>query len=148
MRYYSSAADANKAENPAADKPEKEEVSEAPTEASSEEVEYKHAVEALQKAENDAKNIHRKLLLKYADAENRRRERVEELKKLDAKYISAFGEKVSSIYESLSKVCAAAQKKAEAPSAEEKVKSFTEGLVMTQGIMKNILSKHNIIKSE
>ena len=103
---------------------------------------------ALSKAENESKAVHRKLLLKYADAENKRRERVEELKKLDAKYISAFGQKVSAIYESLSKVCEAAQKKAEAPNADEKVKSFTEGLVMTQGIMKNILSKHNIIKSQ
>jgi molecular chaperone GrpE (heat shock protein) len=145
-RLFSSAADPNKAETPTAEKSEEE--TETMKEASKEEIEYNQAVGALKKAEEDAKNIHRTLLMKYADAENKRRQRVEELKKLDSKHISAFGQKVSTIYESLSIVCGTAQKKAEALSADEKVKSFTEGLVMTHGIMKNILSKHNIIKSE
>ena len=100
----------------------------------------------IEKFEQDAKDMHRKLLLKYADAENKRRERVDEIKKRDAKYISAFGLKVSAIYESLSKVCDLSQGKASAPNADEKVKSFTEGLVMTRDIMKNILEKHNIVK--
>jgi molecular chaperone GrpE (heat shock protein) len=116
------------------------------TDSTPEDREYAQALEALQKAEQEAKSLHRNLLLKYADAENKRRERVEDIKKLDTKHVSAFGKKVSEIFESLTKVCDTAQSKAAAPTAGEKVKSFSEGLVMTRDIMKNILAKHSILK--
>jgi molecular chaperone GrpE (heat shock protein) len=108
--------------------------------------EYKAALEKLEKLQAEVDASHRKLLLKYADAENKRRERVEEIKNRDAKYIKSFGEKVQEIHESLNKVCELSQSKASLLDADEKVKSFTEGLVMTRGIMKNILVKHNIVK--
>ena len=98
----------------------------------------------LEKSQETARELHHKLLLKYADAENKRRERSAELKKRNAKNIASFGEKTLSIYESLAKVCDLAQEKAKLPDAEEKVKSLSEGLVMTRDIFKNILSKHNI----
>ena len=117
-----------------------------PEESEVENKEYKAALEKLEKLQTEYNATHRKLLLKYADAENKRRERVEEVKKRDAKYIKSFGEKVQEIHESLNKVCELSQAKASLPDADEKVKSFTEGLVMTRGIMKNILVKHNIVK--
>jgi molecular chaperone GrpE (heat shock protein) len=94
--------------------------------------------------ENNLKSTHHKLLLKYADAENKRRDRLADLKKKDSSHISKFGDKVSGIYRSLEEVCTIAQERAKSPGAEEKVKSFSEGLFMTRDIMKGILSKHNI----
>jgi molecular chaperone GrpE (heat shock protein) len=124
-----------------------EEQSAEPSAQSNDEVDGRTKIQTqIQKLESEGKDMHRKLLLKYADAENKRRERVDEIKKRDAKYISAFGGKVSAIYDSLSKVCELSETKASAPNADEKVKSFAEGLVMTRGIMKNILEKHNIGK--
>ncbi len=109
---------------------------------------YIKAAEELQNLENSAKDLHRELLLKYANAENKRRERVEEVKRRDAQYISKFGEKTLNIYESLGKVCELAQQKANASDADEKVKSLAEGLVMTHGIMKNILNKHGLMNGK
>jgi molecular chaperone GrpE (heat shock protein) len=91
--------------------------------------------------------LHHKLLLKYADAENVRRERVNDVKRRDAQYIAKFGDKVGDIYDSLVKVCDFASGKAAVPNVDEKVKSLTEGLVMTKGLMRNILEKHNIRKN-
>ena len=110
--------------------------------------EYTKAAEGLTKAETSLKELHHKLLLKYADAENKRRERVEELKKRDAVYVKKMGEKTVEIYESLKGVCQLAQKKAANKTADDKVKSLSEGLVMTHGLMKNILSKHNVVIKE
>ena len=136
------------AENVEADaKPEEKVKPEETAEKIAEDTEYAQAVESLKKAESDSKSFHHRLLLKYADAENKRRERVEELKKLDSKHITAFGDKVKAIYDSLENVCATAKVKSDAPTADEKVKSFSEGLMMTRDIMKNILVKHNIVKS-
>jgi len=106
---------------------------------------YSKAMDDLKNVENSAKDLHRQLLLKYANAENTRRERLEEVRRRDAQHISKFGEKVSTIYESLDKVCELAKAKAESSDADEKVKSLAEGLIMTRGIMKNILSKHGIM---
>ena len=108
---------------------------------------YNKAIHELENLENSAKDLHRQLLLKYANAENKRRERLEEVKRRDAQHISKFGEKSLKIYESLGKVCDQAKEKAATGDADEKVKSLAEGLVMTHGIMKNILAKHGLVNS-
>ena len=105
-------------------------------------------MESLNKSESLANELHRNLLFKYAEAENKRRERLDEIKRRDAKYIKSFAEKTLSIYESLDKVCTLAESKAKVDGANEKVKSFTEGLVMTRCIMRNILAKHNVVASK
>lgn len=105
---------------------------------------YNKAARELETSQQLVKDLHHQLLLKYANAENTRRERVAEIKRRGDKHISQFGEKIGSIYESLAKVCATAQTRSSAPDATDKVKAFTEGLTMTQGIFKNVLEKHNI----
>jgi molecular chaperone GrpE (heat shock protein) len=147
MRYCGSAPSKDNPDAPPAEESTKGEAAEKPDEMD-EDLEYKQAAEAMSKAETQAKSLHHSLLLKYADAENKRRERVEELKKLDSKHVVAFGNKVSAIFDSLCNVCETAKAKADAPSAGEKVKSLTEGLTMTRDIMRNILVKHNIVKSD
>ena len=104
---------------------------------------YQKAVADLDTAEVTIRKLHGELLLKYADAENVRRERASELKKRDLGNIKVFGGKTGTIFESLDKVCTTANEKA-AKSDDEKVKSLAEGLSMTRDIMKNILEKHNI----
>ena len=116
------------------DKPEPTPIADELTRASAE----------LEKAQATVKELHHKLLLKYANAENKRRERSDEIRRRNSKNILTFGQKTLGIYESLAKVCDLAQDKANLPEAEEKVKSLSEGLVMTRDIFKNILSKHNI----
>jgi len=118
--------------------------SEEPEEQTPADVKLTEVSEKLDNMENEYKSLHHKLLLKYADAENLRRDRINDVRKRDSQYIAKFGDKVSDIYESLSKICDFANKKAAAQEAEEKVRSLTEGLVMTRGLMKNILEKHNI----
>jgi molecular chaperone GrpE (heat shock protein) len=115
--------------------------------ASDDETKITEADETLKKLEVEQKSLHHKLLLKYADAENVRRERVNDVKRRDAQYIAKFGDKVGDIYDSLVKVCDFASGKAAVPNVDEKVKSLTEGLVMTKGLMRNILEKHNIRKN-
>ena len=107
---------------------------------------YSKASKEYEELEGSVRDLHRQLLLKYANAENKRRERLDEIKKRDTQHISNFGEKTVAIYESLVKVCELAKEKSIAPDADDKVKSLSEGLVMTQGIMKNILTKHGIMK--
>ena len=107
---------------------------------------YLKVVQQLEQTQGSITNLHRELLLKYANAENKRRERIEEIKRRDTQHISKFGDKTLKIYESLVKVCDQAQQKAAATDADDKVKSLAEGLVMTQGIMRNILSKHGIMQ--
>lgn len=147
QRFCGSASAKDQSEASDTEKTKLEETSAKPEEID-EDSEYHQATEALAKAEAQAKALHHNLLLKYADAENKRRERVEELKKLDARHVTGFGNKVSAIYDSLCKVCETAKAKSEAPSAEDKVKSLSEGLMMTRDIMKNILVKHSIVKSD
>ena len=106
------------------------------------------ALDDLQKADATVKELHHKLLLKYADAENKRRERSAELKRRDAVNIKLFADKTYGIYESLESVCKIATEKAADPTADEKVKSFAEGLSMTRGIMRNILAKHNVVSNK
>ena len=106
------------------------------------------ALDDLQKSEVTVKELHHKLLLKYADAENKRRERSVELKRRDAANIKLFADKTYGIYDSLESVCKIATEKAADPTADEKVKSFAEGLSMTRGIMKNILAKHNVVSNK
>jgi molecular chaperone GrpE (heat shock protein) len=120
--------------------PKAEEVS-APEEADS--LFTKKCAE-LKSAEAQVKGLHHKLLLKYADAENKRRERVSEIKRRSEKRVAEFGQKIVSIQESLSKVCNIAQARSDAADSSDKVKSLAEGLVMTRGILKNVLEKHNI----
>ena len=107
---------------------------------------YLKAVNELDQVQTSITNLHRELLLKYANAENKRRERIEEIKKRDAQHITKFGQKTLKIYESLVKVCDQAQAKSSLSDADDKVKSLAEGLVMTQGIMRNILTKHGIMQ--
>ncbi len=107
---------------------------------------YLKVVQELEQVQSSITNLHRELLLKYANAENKRRERIEEIKRRDAQHISKFGEKTLKIYESLVKVCDQAQSKSSLSDADDKVKSLAEGLVMTQGIMRNILTKHGIMQ--
>jgi molecular chaperone GrpE (heat shock protein) len=110
--------------------------------------EYEIAVASLKKSESLSNELHRNLLFKYAEAENKRRERLEEIKRRDAKYIQSFADKTLSIYGSLEKVCTLAQAKSQEDGSSEKVRSLAEGLVMTRDIMKNILSKHNVVSSK
>ena len=107
---------------------------------------YLKVVQELEQIQVSITNLHRELLLKYANAENKRRERIEEIKRRDAQHISKFGEKTLKIYDSLVKVCDLAQSKSSLSDADDKVKSLAEGLVMTQGIMRNILTKHDIMQ--
>lgn len=110
--------------------------------------EYDSAIASLRKSEALSNELHRSLLFKYAEAENKRRERLEEIKRRDAKYIQSFAEKTLSIYGSLDKVCTLAQSKSQVDGSSEKVRSLAEGLVMTRDIMKNILSKHNVVSNK
>jgi len=72
---------------------------------------YAMAVKAYEAAEREGKKLHGELLLRYADAENKRRERTAELKRRDAYNISAFGAKTMSICYSSDKTCELAEKK-------------------------------------
>ncbi len=105
---------------------------------------YSKAVKELEVSQQLVKDLHNQLLLKYADAENKRRERLADLKRRGNKHIAHFGEKIALIHESLENVCDKATKRSHAPESSDKVKAFTEGLTMTQGIFKNVLEKHNI----
>lgn len=102
------------------------------------------AQDKLKQAEASLKSTHHQLLLKYAEAENKRRERQGEIKKRDTANVSKFAEKVADIFASLEDVCTVAASKIQAESTEERVKSLSEGLFMTRDIMKNILAKHNV----
>ena len=102
------------------------------------------AQDRLKQAEASLNSSHHQLLLKYAEAENKRRERLGEIKKRDTANVSKFAEKVADIYASLEDVCMVAASKKQAESREERVKSLSEGLFMTRDIMKNILAKHNV----
>lgn len=116
--------------------------------ATEETPEYEKVVESVKKSEAEVVELHRKLLFKYAEAENKRRERLEEIKRRDTKHIASFAEKALGIFDSLEKVCTLAQSKAGVAGANDKVKSFSEGLVMTRDIMRNILSKHNVVSKK
>ena len=140
-----------KAESEATETLEKESVPEAESKEAEEvstpvDDAYAAAMKEYEAVELEAKKLHGDLLLRYANAENKRRERNTEIKRRDGLNISSFGNKATSIFASLDKTCELADKKANALEADVKVKSLAEGLRMTRGIMKNILVKHNISK--
>lgn len=106
---------------------------------------YSKTLKELETSQMLAKDLHHQLLLKYADAENKRRDRLAEIKRRGDRQMSQFGGKIAIIYESLAKVCESASASSKSPDASDKVKALTEGLSMTRGIFKNVLEKHNII---
>lgn len=69
------------------------------------------AQDSLKQAEASLNSSHHQLLLKYAEAENKRRERLGEIKKRDTANVSKFAEKVADIYASLEDVCMVAASK-------------------------------------